>query len=228
MKKINVFLMLVMLLLSFSAEARKVKLMVSPEDAEIYIDNQFVGTGTFEMIIKNMPVVYRIQKTGYFTHESKVMPYDKRNSISITLREDKYFISSTPSGLVNKYITVTIDPKYHTISENGNLDLSKAWRLINNVLLNYFDEFSASDYHGGYLQTPWAFKDYGEKMARCRVTVRDISSVDLPAFQIKVSSEIATKVQAAKDNYQESDRIPTYLQPMIEELQTRIGGAAKN
>ena len=94
MKKINVFLMLVMLLLSFSAEARKVKLMVSPEDAEIYIDNQFVGTGTFEMNIKSMPVVYRVQKTGYFTHESKVMPYDKRKSISITLREDKYFIGS--------------------------------------------------------------------------------------------------------------------------------------
>lgn len=227
MKRLIIAVLSSAFLFTAEADARKVKILTTPHEASIYIDNQFVGNGTMEIEVKQQPVVIRVQQDGYITYESKIMPYDKRKSIPVTLMEDKFYVGSLSSGLVNKYLTIVIDPLYFNIEESGNLNLNKAWRMLHNVLLNYFDEFSASDYHGGYLQTPWHHKDFGAKVSRTRVTIRDISSPDQPAFQIKVSCEVANKIQAAKGHFDETNRIPKELQPMVEELQTRIGKVAK-
>jgi hypothetical protein len=57
------------------------------------------------------------------------------------------------------------------------------------------------------------------------VTIRDISTPDRVAFQIKISSEVAGSMAAKNGEFTEVDRIPKDLEPLIEELQTRIGKA---
>jgi hypothetical protein len=95
-------------------------------------------------------------------------------------------------------------------------------------LLNYFPEIETTDFHGGYLQTPWKYKQFNmsEKQIRNRVTVRDISTPEKVAFQIKISSEVAGAMQARHGEFEEVDRLPKELEPMVEELQTRIGKAS--
>ena len=61
---------------------------------------------------------------------------------------------------------------------------------------------------------------------RNRVTIRDISNEDRVAFQIKISSEVAAAMQARHGEFDEVDRLPKELEPMVEELQTRIGKAS--
>lgn len=92
-------------------------------------------------------------------------------------------------------------------------------------LLNYFEEIAATDLYGGYLQTPWQYKTFtlSEKQIRNRVTIRDISTPKRVAFQIKVASEVAGSNAARHGEFTEADRIPKELEPIIEELQTRIG-----
>ena len=62
-----------------------------------------------------------------------------------------------------------------------------------------------------------------EKQVRTRVTVRDISTPDKIAFQIKVSSEVANAMAARHGEFTEVNRVVKELEPMIEELQTRLG-----
>lgn len=65
-----------------------------------------------------------------------------------------------------------------------------------------------------------------EKQLRNRVTVRDITTPDRVAFQIKISSEVAGSMAARHGEFEEVDRLPKELEPMVEELQTRIGKAS--
>ncbi len=55
------------------------------------------------------------------------------------------------------------------------------------------------------------------------MTIRDISTPKKVAFQIKVSSETAGAMAAKHGEFTEVDRIPKELEPILEELQTRIG-----
>lgn len=139
--------------------------------------------------------------------------------------QDGFYRGSAASGLVNKYITVILDSQYYTIDSNGKVDTSSAWKLLHQILLNYFSEIETTDFYGCFLQTPWKYKSFtmSEKQIRNRVTVRDITTPDRVAFQIKVSSEVASAMAARHGEFDEVDRLPKELEPMIEELQTRIG-----
>ena len=109
--------------------------------------------------------------------------------------------------------------------EGEKVNVEPAWKLLHEILLNYFDEISASDFYGGYLQTPWKYKSFtmSEMQIRNRVTVRDISTPKRVAFQIKVSSEVAGANAARHGEFTEVDRIPKELEPILQEMQTRLG-----
>lgn len=53
--------------------------------------------------------------------------------------------------------------------------------------------------------------------------MRDISNPDKIAFQIKVSSEVAGAMAARHGEFTNIDRIVKEFEPMLQELQTRLG-----
>ncbi len=216
-----------------SAKKEKViKIQVTPQEASIYVDNVFMGNGYAEFTRPkkgNQVAIIRVECNEYTTMNSKFYGSDERNSLSYNLNQDGFYRASAASGLVNKFITIILDPQYYTIdSENGKIDTSKAWKMLHQIILNYFPEIETTDYAGGYLQTPWKYKAFtmSEKEMRNRVTIRDISNEDRVAFQIKISSEVAAAMQARHGEFDEVDRLPKELEPMVEELQTRIGKAS--
>lgn len=226
----SLFLALCVLLVSFSAtgKSKTFKITVQPKEASIYLNNQFVGYGFAEF---NRPkkktdvTAVRIECEGYKSLETKINANDVRSSVSFTLLEDGFYRTTAASGLVNKFMTVTLDPTLYSIDDEGKIDVSKAWKLLHQILLNYFDEIASTDLSGGYLQTPWHYKTFqiSNKQIRTRVTVRDVSSPSQVAFQIKVSSEVAGAMAAKHGEFTNIDRIVKELEPMLEELQTRLG-----
>ena len=158
---------------------------------------------------------------------------------TILLQSNIYRV--TIVGVIIYALIVTLLPKYESVYkgseedflcsidnykiEEDKVDVSAAWKLLHQILLNYFEEIAATDLYGGYLQTPWQYKTFtlSEKQIRNRVTIRDISTPKRVAFQIKVASEVAGSNAARHGEFTEADRIPKELEPIIEELQTRIG-----
>lgn len=229
MKKL--FLAVVVMLGIMTADAAKpaqmVKVMAQPKEASIFINNQFMGYGFAEFIRpkKNDIVAIRIECEGYKPLETKFYGGDQRASVSYVLQDDGFYRSTAFSGLVNKFLTITLDESLYTIKDDEKIDVSKAWKLLHQILLNYFEEIATTDYSGGYLQTPWHYKTFqlSGKQMRARVTVRDISTVSKVAFQIKISSEVASISAARHGEYTNVDRIVKELEPMTIELQTRLG-----
>ncbi|OUQ50700.1 hypothetical protein B5E60_12910 [Alistipes sp. An116] len=228
----NLFLLLIFLLgglnLANGAKSKTFKVMAQPKEASIFVNNQFVGYGFAEF---NRPkkktdvIAIRIECEGYKPLETKIYADDVRSSVSYTLQDDGFYRATAASGLVNKFMTVTLDNSLYTIDEQGTINVTKAWRLLHQILLNYFEEIATTDYSGGYLQTPWHYKTFqlSDKQMRTRVTVRDISTPAQVAFQIKVSSEVASAMAARHGEFTNVDRIVKELEPMLQELQTRLG-----
>lgn len=214
-----------------AANAKKpqyLKITVVPQEASITVNGSFAGYGYAEVMKpekKNQVLIIKCECNEYKPIIAKFFGGDKRESISYELQQDGFYRSSAASGIVNKFFTIDIDPQYYTRDEEGNLNTQKAWKMLHQILLNYFDEISASDYAGGYLQTPWHYKEFSlsEFQLRNRVTIRDISNGDKVAFQIKVSSEVAGAQAARHGEFTEIDRIPKDFETIIQELQTRIG-----
>ena len=228
----NLFLLLIFLLgglnLANGAKSKTFKVMAQPKEASIFVNNQFVGYGFAEF---NRPkkktdvIAIRIECEGYKPLETKIYADDVRSSVSYTLQDDGFYRATATSGLVNKFMTVTLDNSLYTIDEQGTINVAKAWKLLHQILLNYFEKIAATDYSGGYLQTPWHYKTFqlSDKQMRTRVTVRDISTPTQVAFQIKVSSEVASAMAARHGEFTNVDRIVKELEPMLQELQTRLG-----
>lgn len=233
MKKLFLLSLMVLVGLSCLAEkkAKVIKITVQPQEAAIYVDNNLIGYGYGEFSRpekKNQVAIIRIECDEYTTAHTKFYGGDERNSISINLMQDGFYRSSASSGLVNKFITIILDPQYYSIDETGKVNSEPAWKLLHQILLNYFPEIETTDIHGGYLQTPWQYKKFNmsEKQIRNRVTVRDVTTPERVAFQIKISSEVAGAMAARHGEFEEMDRLPKELEPMVEELQTRIGKAS--
>lgn len=233
MKKLLFLTILLLAAIPISAGKKEkiIKINVQPQEAAIYVDNNLIGYGYGEFsrpAKKNQVAIIRVECNEYTTANSKFYGGDDRNSLSFNLMQDGFYRGSAASGLVNKYLTITLDPQYYKIDSEGNVDSQAAWKLLHQILLNYFPEIETTDFHGGYLQTPWKYKSFNmsEKQIRNRVTVRDITTPERVAFQIKISSEVAGALQARHGEFDEVDRLPKELEPMVEELQTRIGKAS--
>ena len=212
-----------------SAEKEKIiKINVQPQEAAIYIDNSFIGYGygVFSRPKKKKQVaIIRVECDEYSTVHSKFYGADERNSISFTLMQDGFYRGSASSGLVNRYMTIILNDKYYNIDKEGKIDVSDAWKLLHQIILSYFPEIEITDAFGGFMQTPWKYKSYlsSSKQMRNRLTVRDITTPDRVAFQIKLSSEVAGQHAARHGEFEEIDRLPKELEPLLEELQTRMG-----
>lgn len=233
MKKFLLLLVAVMVGFTLQAEkkAKVIKINVQPQEAAIYVDNSLIGYGYGEFPRppkKNQVAIIRIECNEYITVNSKFYGRDERNSVSYNLMQDGFYRGSAASGLVNKFMTIILDPQYYSVNEDGSVNSEAAWKLLHQILLNYFPEIETTDFHGGYLQTPWKYKTFNlsEKQLRNRVTVRDVTTPDRVAFQIKISSEVAGAMAARHGEFEEVDRLPKELEPMVEELQTRIGKAS--
>lgn len=204
-----------------------IKITVQPKEAAIYVNNTLQGYGYAEFARpkkKNDVAIIRIECTEYQPILTKFYGGDPRTSLSFSLMQDGFYRASAASGIVNKFFTIDIDSMYYKV-EGDKVDVSAAWKLLHEILLNYFDEISTTDIYGGYLQTPWQYKQFtlSDKQIRNRVTVRDISNPKRVAFQIKISSEVAGSNAARHGEFTEVDRIPKEFEPIIQELQTRIG-----
>lgn len=229
----NFFVFLTFTVLAFgvcdNAEAKKkrIKITVTPSDAQIYVDGNYMGDGIVEYTMpKSDFIVIKLEKEGYLTQENKFYRSDERNAVSYIMRPDKFYEASVPSGLVNKFFSVTVSPEYYTVDENGKKDADKAWKLIHQILLNYFDEMQTTDVSSAFIQTPWSYDRFSEskQVVRTRVTVKQagVSDENL-VFQIKISSEQAPLIGMNNENsYTEVVRILKKFEPLISEFQTRL------
>ncbi len=193
------------------------KILVQPAEAKIYVDGNYVADGNYFLKFsgRNDMFVVKAEAPGYVTKEMKVFKDDTRSTISITLREDDSLEGSVASNLANRYFTLNV---------RKGVDEDLAWKLITQVMLNYFDEMQTSDKASGYMTTTWVTETFpmAEVKVRTRVQIKQITNEGL-AYQIRIMSEIAPRTASGEHGYKPWPRVLKKYEPIINEMQARIG-----
>lgn len=224
MKRIS---LLLLAMLCISTWAKDIKIVVIPSNAVIKVNGSYYGEGNATLkISKNDFASVEFSCPGYETLNTRIYGSDKRKTIEVKLKEDTWAKVTSQSGVANEFFTVKVSKKLYSIDNDGKRNTENAWKMVHNVLLNYFEEIQSSDMLSGFVQTPWIYKNYVEnnKTLRARVTIRESNIGGDLTFQIKISSEEAPiEGRQREESYRETDRIMKEFDTIISEFQARLG-----
>lgn len=192
------------------------QIRTTPDNARIYIDGNYVGDGTYSLQFqKNEDFIsVKVEAPGYVTKEFNLYKSDTRNTIGVKLVEDDALEGSAASDLANKYFTIRV---------REGLDVDQAWKLMSQVMLDYFNEMRTSDKASGYMNTSWYHETFpmaGVKV-RTMVQIKEVSGEGL-TYQIKIFSEIAD-INSGEQGYKPWPRVTKKFEPLINEMQMRVG-----
>lgn len=207
--------------------AKTIKITVDPDDAKIYVDNDFMGTGSHVATFKNREghIRVRVEKEGYVTRRFKIRADDKRKAVDVILEPDESWNTSVASDVANKFFTIPVSPVYIERAGSEEAAAKLAWKQLHQILMNYIEEIEESNQLGGYIQSSWVVKEFpaAEVKVRTRVTIKESNVGGDLTYKVKISSEIAPYNAVSVDQYEAWPRILRAYEPMIAEFQARLG-----
>lgn len=198
---------------------KKVQVGVSENDAEIYVNGKLLGKGSTEVTVpKNDCVTVITKKTGFLTETIEFCNQkgvtDPPKTYYITMKNDDAFDASVQTDIANVDIEVKVN----------EMDKEKAWKLINQIVLNYIDVIEMTDKETGYMRTAWSLQTFQQNTIRTRVIVKEASSNPL-VFKVKlVSEESGNTMTSVKDDhlFKEWDRVLRSYTNVFSEFQARV------
>lgn len=234
MKRILFVLFLFIAQTSVVSFAKNIKVTVTPEDASIYVDNNFEGKGVVTVNVRRKEghVRVKIEKEGYVTRRFKLKADEKRNAIDIELEKDEAWDASTSANLANKFFTIPVSEKYIASAGNKEEAQKLAWKQLHQILLKYIEEIEESNMLGGYIQSAWVVKKFyhsslndidGGIQWRTRVTIKESSGGEGLEYRVRISSEVAPLNTDVEEYFQPTQRLLKSFEPMISEFQARLG-----
>ncbi|MEZ4859312.1 MAG: hypothetical protein R2781_10930 [Flavobacteriaceae bacterium] len=197
---------------------KKVTIGVSQSDAEIWVNGKMIAKGSTELKVeKDACVNLSIRKVGYLEEQLEIC----NNKTSIwekskyfEMKRDDSYDASIQTDIANVDIELVVN----------TMDKDTAWKLINQIVLNYIDVIEMTDKDTGYLRTAWSLKAFKQNTVRTRIIVKQASSDPL-VFKAKLISEYSgaalTSVKA-DELYKEWDRVLRSYSDVISEFQARV------
>jgi len=205
---------------SFSLLDRLVMIQATPEDASISIDGRYVAKGSFSVKVpKGECVEVTAAKEGALPIRKNYCNQENAPAIpvidTIKLVIDETFASSSPADFVNVNNIVEINPATKE---------ADAWKIMSQIVMNYFDVLEVTDKATGYLRTAWSVKSFPNNTIRTRIIVKVADSSTLK-YVVKLCSESSGKKgsNASDDSlYSEWDRVLEKYKTIVSEIQTRL------
>ncbi len=220
MKKL-VFMFL-LLAISNNILSKKITVKTLPENAQIAVDGSVVGEGTYTLKFDkgNEFYVVTISAPGYITKKYRVLKSNPQKSVLFTLPEDEAmkasFGSEDGSALANTWLDITC---------RKGLTEDLIWKRLMNVSTSYFDNIVVRDKGAGWIKTNWKITKFPNQLVRTRLEVRiSFTNEETVSYRARISSQIKESDCPSDDCYTAWDRVLNKFEPMIQELQTTVGG----
>lgn len=198
---------------------RLVTLNATPQIAEILVDDKVVGTGSFDLIVRDRACVkVLVRAVSYASQRREFCNTDNMRldpDAHIELGNDESYSSSVQTDQANVNVTMEVEPG-HTADQ--------AWQTISQVVLGSFDVLEITDKATGYMRTSWEVSKFSNAVIRTRVIVKIGSTTPLK-YIVKIASERADDPNASvKDDetFYEWSRVLKTYKDLINELQSRL------
>ena len=213
-------IMLLACLTSFAA--KKMTINVIPETAKIYIDGQFVNTGSYQVKFNKNTDFYvvKVEAPGYITRTYRLLKSDPKSTVLYTLPEDEAMMASIGSDdgvdIANHWFDVTC---------RKGLSEAQIWKRLMSVCTNYFDNIEVRDKSAGWIKSSWRLSKFRYQTVRTRLEIRmSFTDEDVVSYRVRLSVQIKDNDCRGENCYKSYDRVLRTFEPMIQELQTSVGG----
>jgi hypothetical protein len=220
MKKISLIIFIVLRSITSTAQLY-VNVNCSENDARIIIDGKILGTGNLKVKVpRESCVLVRIEKLGYLSSEQN---YCNKKGITkpprsqfFQMKKDDAIEASLKTDQANIDFSIKVNEKY---------SLKDSWRLLTQVITDYFDAIEISDQETSYLRTAWTVQSYSQNTIRSRAIIK-LGNVSPYTIKIKLVSEYLGETSTSPksdEKFREWDRILRRYQNLISDIQTRVG-----
>ncbi len=202
--------------------AKKITIKTIPETAQIWIDGQFVGEGTYKVKFDkdNEFYIVTVRRDGYIGKRFRLLKSNPNNSVVYTLHLDEAMEASSGSEsgmeLANQWMDITC---------RKGMKEDIIWKRLMNICTTYFSNVQVRDKSAGWIKTAWKVTQFTHQTVRTRLEVRiNFIDEDVTSYQARITSEIKDNDCSGDNCYETYNRVLKKFEPMIEELQTSVGG----
>ncbi len=203
----------------FLLQDRAVTIRTSPVDVALKIKGKVVGTGEYTVKIpKGECVEITAEKDGYISMLKTYCNQDNAPAIpamdSLAIEADAAFTTTAVVDFVNINNIIDINGKSQP----------DAWRIMSQVVMNYFDILEITDMSTGYLRTSWVSQSFPNNTIRTRLIVKAADS-NTPKYVVKLVSEESGKSGSNINDdtiFSEWKRVLVKYKDIIVEIQTRL------
>lgn len=214
-------LLAAMLLVEVSA-AKKITINVIPETAKIYVDGQMVGTGNYQVKFDRNTDFYviKVENEGYDTRTYRLRKDNPKNTVLYVLPEDEAYLASSGSedgmDLANRWFDVTC---------RKGMSEDTVWKRLMSVCTSYFDNIEVRDKTAGWIKSQWKITRFRNKTVRTRMEVRmSFTDEETLSYRVRLNVQIKENDCGGQNCYKSYDRVLRNFEPLIQELQTVVGG----
>lgn len=205
-----------------SFAAKKMTINVIPENAKIYVDGQLVNTGAYQVKFDRNTDFYviKVEAPGYITRTYRLLKSDPKSTVLYQLPEDDAKLASIGSDdgvdIANRWFDVTC---------RKGLTEDQIWKRLMSVCTNYFDNIEVRDKSAGWIKSSWRLSKFKYQTVRTRLEIRmSFTDEDVVSYRVRLSVQIKENDCRGEQCFQSYDRVLTTFEPMIQELQTSVGG----
>ncbi|MDE6023005.1 MAG: hypothetical protein K2G13_05835, partial [Muribaculaceae bacterium] len=202
--------------------AKKITINVIPESAKIYVDGQLVGTGSYKVEFKkgNDFFVIKVEDPGYITRTFRLLKTNPNNTVLYNLPEDEAYAASAGGedgiDVANRWFDVTC--------KKGMAE-DVVWKRLMSVATNYFDNIEVRDKTAGWIKSSWRLTKFKYQTVRTRMEIRmTFKDEDVLSYRAKIYVQIKDNDCKGENCYKNYDRVLLNFEPLIQELQTSVGG----
>lgn len=199
---------------------RVVRINTTPNDATIKVDGKQIATGEYSVkVVEGACVEVIVEKPGFvpilktFCNQPNLQAPPVNDHIALKI--DEAYTSSIQSDQANVNFNISV---------GANRTPEDAWKIINQIVTNYFDVIEMADKETLYLRTAWSIKNFPNNTIRTRIIVKP-GSVGSLQYVVKIQSEASGMAStAAKDDekFREWERLLNTYKDIISEMQSRL------
>ena len=222
MRHILLILLLLCMVGTTSWAAKKMTINVIPETAKIFIDGQLVNTGTYQVKFdKNTDFyVVKVEAPGYITRTYRLLKSDPKSTVLYTLPEDEAMLAS-----IGNDDGVDIANKWFDVTCRKGLTDDQIWKRLMSVCTNYFDNIEVRDKSAGWIKSSWRLSKFKYQTVRTRLEIRmSFTDEDVVSYRVRISVQIKDNDCRGENCFKSYERVLRTFEPMIQELQTSVGG----
>ncbi len=207
--------------------AKKIIIKTIPEPATISVDGQEVGEGSYTVKFDGGNEFYVIKVTapGYMEKSYRLLKSNPKNTVVYTLREDEAYKASS-GGDSEDGSGMDIANQWMDITCRRGLSEDVIWKRLMSVCTSYFNNIEVRDKSAGWIKTAWRVTRFTNQTVRSRLEIRmSFTDDDVISYRARIVSEIKDNECTTGQNcFKTFPRLLKVLEPLIDELQTTVGG----